>query len=235
METGTFAVDAHQFYWAAYQQRPLPRTTSPALNADEAGFKYRLLISCVDKNGPRHELQNFWSRLIMGGSTSGLTVKVSRYDCVTGECLKCSNPLSLVPTIEEEAAALKVMGQADREKILSELKPEHATLVRSYLEQSSCGHAAEQFLTELGEIRRREFSVGFVSVASGIFLAVALIQHAWGKEEILPDPTNYFAFSFLSRKPNHEFFRREPSCDCAGSGGIIFRQLWDDCLNPVSA
>ncbi len=226
LETGAFTVDAEPNFWAAYQRRPFPRTKSPNLNADEAAYKYRLLISCVDKNGPRHELQNFWPRVILGASTSGLTAKVSRYDCVTGECLKCSNPLPTVLTIEEEAAALRALTQSEREKALSELKPEHAAVVRSYLEQSSCGHAAEQFLTELGQIRRREFSVGFVSVSSGVFLAVALVQHAWGQRELFSDAANHFSFSFLSRKSGHEFFLREPSCDCAGGGGQFFRQLW---------
>lgn len=226
LETATFAVDTQPFFWAGYQQRPLPRTTSPTLNADEAAFKYRLLISCVDKNGPRHDLQNFWPRLMLGGSTSSLTAKLSRYDCFTGECLKCANPLPALPTIEDEANALRAMTPSERERALSELNPEQAKIVRNYLEQPGCGHAAEQYLTELGEIRRREFSVGFVSVASGIFLAVALIQHAWNRNELIHGGTNHFAFSFLSRRPGRDFFGRDPHCDCSGSGGALFRQLW---------
>lgn len=226
LQTPKFVVDDRDCFWEDYQKRPLPRSSSDELNGLEANYKYRLLVSCVDKNGPRHALQNFWPRLILGGSTSGLTAKTSLYDCFTGECLKCSNPLPRLPTIEEEAKNLRTMERAVRESVLAQLPPENRALVRSYLEEQICGHAAEQFLTELGEIRRREFSVGFVSVASGVFLAVALIQHALGSRALVSNNSNYFMFSFLSRKSRREFFGRDDACDCAGDGGRLFHQLW---------
>jgi hypothetical protein len=37
---------------------------------------------------------------------------------------------------------------------------------------------------------------------------------------------NHFSFSFLSRKPGHDFFGREASCECLGAGVVLFRQLW---------
>ncbi|MEN9402997.1 MAG: hypothetical protein RL091_1700 [Verrucomicrobiota bacterium] len=226
LENASFTVEAQPHYWEKYQSLPLPRTISPVLNASEAAFKYRLIVSCVDKNVARHALQNFWPRLILGGSTSGLTAKLSSYDCATGECLKCSNPLPVYPTIEEEAQTMRKMPEADREAVLSGLPPEKADAVRAYLADPGCGHAAEQFLNELGEIRRREFSVGFVSVASGIFLAVALIQRALGVGDMVQRDGNHFSFSFLSRKPGHDFFGREASCECLGAGVVLFRQLW---------
>jgi molybdopterin/thiamine biosynthesis adenylyltransferase len=226
LESTRFTVDAQSVYWEKYQELPVPRTNSPILNAFEAAFKYRLIISCVDKNVARHALQNFWPRLILGGSTSGLTTKLSSYDCATGECLKCSNPLPVYPTIEEEAQILRNMTQPDRETVLGQLPPKKAAAVRAYLADPGCGHAAEQYLTELGEIRRREFSVGFVSVASGIFLAVALIQRTLGIGDLAQGDANHFSFSFLSRKPGREFFTRENSCECAGTGGVLFRHLW---------
>jgi hypothetical protein len=226
LENASFKVDALPHYWEKYQGLPLPRTKSPALNTSEAVFKYRLIVSCVDKNGARHALQNFWPRLILGGSTSGLTAKLSSYDCATGECLKCSNPLPVYPTIEEEGQALRKMAEADRDAVLGRLPPEKVAAVRAYLADPGCGHAAEQSLNELGEIRRREFSVGFVSVASGIFLTVALIQSALGVGNLVQGEANHFSFSFLSRKSGRDFFAREASCECSGAGGDLFRQLW---------
>jgi hypothetical protein len=226
LENASFKIDALPLYWEKYQGMRLPRTKSDVLNASEAAFKYRLIVSCVDKNGARHELQNFWPRLILGGSTSGLTAKLSSYDCATGECLKCSNPLPVYPTVEEEARALNKMLEADRDIVLGKLPPEKAAAVRAYLVDLGCGHVAEQFLNELGEIRRREFSVGFVSVASGVFLAVALIQKALGFGNLVQGDANHFLFSFLSRKPRRDFFARDASCECTGAGGELFRQLW---------
>lgn len=226
VENAGFKVDALPLYWEKYQELPLPRTRSPVLNASEADFKYRLIISCVDKNGARHALQNFWPRLLLGGSTSGLTAKLSSYDCATGECLKCSNPLPIYPTIEEEAQTLRKMAEADREAVLCQLPTAKAAAVRSYLADPGCGHVAEQHINELGEIRRREFSVGFVSVASGIFLAVALIQRSSEGGDLVQGDNNYFSFSFLSRKPGSTHFARDHSCECGVAGGELFRRLW---------
>ena len=223
--TANYTVDAQPLYWDGYQKKPYPRTTCSALDTSEGNYRYRLLVSCVDTNVSRHELQNFWPRLILGGSTSGLTAKVSRYDCFTGECLNCSNPLPVLPTIEEEARTLREMKPPDRDAALKHLSPEEASLVLADLNQQTCGHAAEQYLNEIGELRRREFSVGFVSVAAGVLLAVGLIQHAWSCGELVQGEANQFTFSFLSRMPGKEFFTRDPGCDCAGRGGTILAFL----------
>lgn len=91
------------------------------------------------------------------------------------------------------------------------------------------GIVCARYLNELGEIRRREFSVGFVSVASGIFLAVALIQHALGSGDLVRGSANHFSFSFLSRKPGRHFFARDSDCECTGVGAALFKQLWSNC------
>ncbi len=226
LENTAFTVDAMPYYWKDYQSLSLPRTKSTVLNADEARHKYRLIVSCVDKNPARHELQNFWPRRILGGSTSGLTAKLSSYDCANGECLKCANPLPTYPTIEEEARALRKMTEIERDAVLGRLPEEKAAAVRAYLSDPGCGHVAEQYLTELGEMGRREFSVGFVSVASGIFLAVAMIQRALGVGDLVQGDANHFSFSFLSRRCGREFFARESACECSGAGGDLFRDLW---------
>ena len=89
-----------------------------------------------------------------------------------------------------------------------------------------CGHTAVQYITELGETRRREFSVGFVSVAAGIFLAVGLVQHAWSCGDLIHGDVNQFTFSFLDRMPGRNFFPRDPDCECARAGGALFRRIW---------
>jgi len=226
LENERFMVDAQPHHWEKYTALPPPRTRSAMLNASEAEYKYQLIVSCVDRNPARHSLQNMWPRYMLGGSTSGLTVKVSNYDCATGECLKCSNPVPADPTIEEEAATLRKMTEEEREITLSKLSPEKAADVRAYLADPGCGHAAEQYLTELGEMRRREFSVGFVSVASGIFLAVALVQHALGDGDLVQGDANHFSFSFLNRRPGRHFFSRDSGCGCGGVGGAFFRKHW---------
>lgn len=226
LESERFLVDAQPYYWDKYTALPAPRTRSSVLNDLEGQHRYRLIMSCVDKNPARHSLQNMWPRLMFGGSTSGLSIKVSRYDCATGECLKCAHPLPSDPTIEEEARNLRSMSEDEREKALSVLSFEKADAVRAYLADPGCGHAAESFLTELGAIRRREFSVGFVSVASGIFLAVGLIQHAMRAGDLVDGETNHFSFSFLNRKPGRHFFGRESNCGCAGAEGAFFRRHW---------
>lgn len=227
LETADLVVDAQPHYWEKYVALPLPRTRSPVLNAFEAKHMHRLIVSCVDKNPARHSLQNMWPRLMLGGSTSGLTLKVSRYDCSSGECLKCANPVPTNQTIEEEARILQKMTEAEREGVLSGLAAEKAEAVRAYLADPGCGHAAEQYLNELGEIRRREFSVGFVSVASGIFLTAALIQHASKLGDLVSGNNNHFSFSFLSRRSRGDFFFRGDACDCAAVGGKLYRRLWE--------
>ena len=53
----------------------------------ERRWKFRRILSCVDKNGPRYSIQNVWPELILSGSTLECGILVQAYDLRTdGEC-----------------------------------------------------------------------------------------------------------------------------------------------------
>jgi hypothetical protein len=74
------------------QRNRLPNRSG--LDALEARFRNRVILSCVDDNAARHAIQNLWPELIIGGSTEGPTAKAIAYDMAGDQlCLKCYNPV----------------------------------------------------------------------------------------------------------------------------------------------
>jgi hypothetical protein len=202
-----FTVEPRPMHWEDYVREGSHRTSHPQLSADEKLHKYRLLISCVDKNRARHGLQNYWPQLILGGSTLDLLSQVMRYDVAQGgECLKCNNPISAEMTVEEKIA--------------------RAAAAEGAIEPPDCGRVTEQFLNEHGQQESYDFAVGFVSVGAGVLLAAAVIQESLGTKEFFSPANNYFGFNFRNNFCGKNFYRRKSGCDCGSKGAFLFHRLW---------
>lgn len=222
-----FTVDPKPMHWEKYVEHGAHRTDHPQLVKDEKKHKYRLLISCVDTNHARHNLQAAWPRLIFGGSTSSLLAQVMSYDVgLGGECLMCNNKLPKETSIEAKVAELKALPPEKLAEAMHGLSEGEQNLVREFLENPGCGHAAETIIDELGRKQRREFAVGFVSAGAGILLAAALIQHAIGRPGIFGSNANHLGLSFTNNISIKNIFSRKPDCECEGKGSSLFHRLW---------
>jgi hypothetical protein len=168
----SFWVEPHTMWWSQYQ-RANPETT------------HALLVSAVDSNEARHQLQDSMPRVILGASTNQLRIEVGRYDLTQprSRCLKCFN----APELSESDAVLhrRLLGmeEADLTAYALEREVPVAQLV-TYVEDlrmggNGCALIAGDALARLRVGRdERQFAVSFVSAFAGAMLAAQVIREA---------------------------------------------------------
>jgi len=172
LQSTGFGVHTDDRNWPAYAYDPLLPNPRADLAQLEAEYRYRLILSCVDKNPARHAVQNFWPEFIIGASTSDLALAVAGYDMRSPyECLKCANPIEPPgPTIEELTHQLRQLSPLQQEQWACEHGLDQGAVVQ-HLANPRCGTLGEQ---EISRFARRgtanDWSVGFVSVAAGTLL-----------------------------------------------------------------
>jgi len=224
-----FLALAYPGRWEAYVQglnRPEQRDDVLAL---EQHWKFQRVLSCVDKNGPRHSIQNVWPEIILGGSTFECGVLVQAYDLRTeGECLKCSNPIEQDGrTIEGETALWKQMTPGQRRQ-LAEQKGLNLQAIEDHLNHPECGQLGQQEIAKFVLDPRQDWSVGFVSVAAGVLLAAKLVQ--WeiaGVDAAFPPARGQaLRFSFLNPGPAISRHLHKETCVCSGKGRRSYQRLW---------
>ena len=72
-----------------------------------------------------------------------------------------------------------------------------------------------------------DWSVGFVSVASGTLLAAQLVKFALlGREAFPAAEGNTLRFNFLNPGPRWTMHRRQLECDCHGNGKRNYGLTW---------
>jgi hypothetical protein len=158
------------------------RGNSAGLRADvailEADDCYPIVVSAVDKNTSRQDIQGLAPDLVVGGSTVGLSAKSNVYDGAKGApCLGCHNPP------EQDGARLREVEQRVRGMPEDELRDylggqvEDLERVVAYLQGSEkCGSVGETQFQAFAIKRDKDFSVSFVSMTAAILLAARLIH-----------------------------------------------------------
>jgi molybdopterin/thiamine biosynthesis adenylyltransferase len=227
-----FNIPSHSepLFWMPYLERIEPHPDA-RLRTHEADLRYELVVSCVDRNRARHEIQRTWPRDILGASTEGLRAQAVHYDLRTSTaCLACHNPvLPFEAVVDSLREAIRDLPDAQRRARLTELEVP-ADLIRSvltYLDNPKCGELGEKVLRKFAEDGPPGFAVGFVSVAAGLLLARHWIRFAlFGPGGVTPPHRHYLTMNFL----NGRFLWREesqnPECDCMTSGRARWRVLW---------
>ena len=222
-----FSVEPVSKRWEDYLVQGPHRSSKPVFVKTESRYKYELFISCVDNNEARHAIQNYWPRIILGGSTFRLGAQIMRYDALGGgECLKCNNPLQAKQTIEKRAAALRALPREQLDAALAALSPSKQEAVLKYLYEPKCGMVAEKYIDDLGRHANREFAVGFTSVGAGIILAGALVQHSLGVDALFNRMQNSLNASFENNSIHTDFFPRLSECTCSSEIEKIYNKLW---------
>jgi molybdopterin/thiamine biosynthesis adenylyltransferase len=227
MRSGGLEVVAYRRHWPDYawdQDRPAQRKE---VREKESTYRYPLILSCVDRNDARHAIQKFWPEYLIGGSTSGLALEVTAYDMRSPyECLMCFNPVeSGRRTIEEIAAELRQLPREERRARAEACGADWAAL-EEYLADPRCGHLGA---AEIAKFRDEgvEWSVGFVSVASGTLLAAQFLKYALLGSKAFPlERGNSIRFNFLKPAARWTKHLRRNGCACASEGRADYKQLW---------
>lgn len=229
LEAAGFMAYAYPGTWQEYTQDYSRPPQRPDLAEKERAFRYELVLSCVDKNSARHAIQNFWPRIVIGGSTSDLRAMVSLYNINSGgECLKCFNPVETASTIEQFAEKIRTIPAYERRKLCEQTGVD-AALVETYLKDPRCGTLEETALRRFREqTQEHDWSVGFVSVAAGLLLASRLVRVAiHGIQDAFPlQEGNSAFFNFFNPGPRWSKMNARIDCECQTHGFEEYRRLW---------
>lgn len=212
--------------WAKYVQSGSHGGLPPEIRAAERDGRYEYIISCVDVNPSRYDLQKMWPRLIFGASTLGMSATVQLYDLSADhECLMCANPLEPDGwTLEGELKRLQQLSEIEREAEARRVGLD-STLLNAHLHDPKCGTLGEAELKRFQpSTSRHDWSVGFVSVGAGVMLAAALLRHF--SQTAVPNEPHAFRFSFETNRLGASWHRPNPECECRKRGRADWRRLW---------
>ncbi len=146
--------------------------------AETDALKFSVVVSCVDKNTSRHDVQGLGPQLLLGGSTLDLTAKANVYGLrPEAACLACHNPKEQDgEKIRALEAQLRSMPVDEREHFLSR-HGLNVLAIEEYLTDPKCGSLGETALNDFATRSPGEFSVGFVSLGAALLLSSALFRH----------------------------------------------------------
>jgi ThiF family len=212
--------------WADYVQSGRTEDIPAEVRASERDSKYGFIISCVDKNTGRHDLQRMWPRLIIGASTLGMGATAQICDLAFDqECLMCSNPLEHDGwTLEGELERLRRLPETEREAEARRAGVDPALLAK-HLRDPKCGTLGEAELERFWpSASRHDWSVGFVSVGAGVMLAAVILRYFAEAPSI--DKPHAFRFSFETNRAGKSRHRPNSECECQQQGRKYWRQLW---------
>jgi hypothetical protein len=201
----------------------------PDLCEMERNYQYELVLSCVDIDSSRRSIQKFWPKLILGGSTLSMGLTVACYDMnTTYECLSCSAVVEEMLTLDKAAHRLRNLDPEAARTEAERLGLEW-NLVEASLKKPECGSLAEQEIRKfIANSQSPAWSVGFVSAASGVVLAAALLRQAHlGRTPLEDSQGNAIRFSFLNPDFRITRHRRSSSCECNSIGRKVFEQWWN--------
>ncbi|MGC3991995.1 MAG: ThiF family adenylyltransferase [Chthoniobacteraceae bacterium] len=193
------------------------------------------IISAVDKNTPRHQIQVRYPARLFSASTSDLRAEVLRCGPPgIGACLACYNKEETV--IGDEALRSKMINAPIQElQIQADRLGCTVEMLRKALDQSHCGEVGERVLAELRESSDpHQFSVGFVSVMAGVMLASAYLKDKIPNSTVLSDELQRAVFQF--QNPLFPYNRagsygRDPSCTKCGPGPAL--DIWTKRFNTL--
>lgn len=188
----------------------LPADFSTAIGSDH----YPLVVSAVDRNDSRWDIQGLNPDLVLGGSTNNLTATAATYDRASGRCLACYNPREsdnaryqalleeLRPLNDEEKRAFLIGKVAD-----DKIEP----VIDHLSSNPRCGSLGEKALKDFARSSETEFSVSFVSMAAAVMLFARLIQSS-DVRNLSPHRAQFSNFNFRNVRGGDYELCRELSC-----------------------
>ncbi|WP_328686655.1 ThiF family adenylyltransferase [Streptomyces sp. NBC_00343] len=186
---------------------------------ERLGITPSLLVSAVDTNRARAELQNRYAPRMLSASTLDLRAETLRVGPPgTGACLRCYNPPEALTGDDELRARTRAGGTAAVGALAAEAGvPE--TEVRRWLERGECGEVGTRLLESLrrqAEPVQARFAVGFTSAMAGTLLGAETVKTLMQQPMRETEPShNNVTFQFL-RPTAHvnaaSLLARDPQC-----------------------
>jgi molybdopterin/thiamine biosynthesis adenylyltransferase len=220
-------------WWEDFTVRPGRGTVDEAIRNLERSQRYQVVLSCVDKNAPRHSIQNALPGLIVGGSTYGLQAKALVVDLSKKPgCLMCFNPVvGPIDMIRDRIQRLSQADAAERECLARQWSLTATDVERLMAPEVRCGHLST-------EDRKRfagegpAMSVGFVSLAAGVLLAAQWLRHILAAGASVDGQPNFAVASFVRPDLRARYHGAEAQCSCNGELRERWRQRWRSATAP---
>lgn len=221
-----FACQAVAEWWQTFAVSGGRHAPNDTVRALEQTYKFPIVLSCVDKNGPRHELQNALPQLLIGASTDGLSAKASIFDLGAGTaCLKCHNPLQPRNVIiQERIAALQRLDDQERVNFARGLGLSKRD-VELLLSPGGCGKLSEADLARFAA-ETPEMSVGFVSTAAGVLLVAQFVRYLCQGATAATSGGAMTVATFARARLRSLHVGRDQACDCEPILRRRWRGLW---------
>lgn len=227
-----FACEAIPEWWQNFVVSGARHALNESVRALERAYKFPIVLSCVDKNGPRHELQNALPQLLIGASTDGLSAKASIFDLgARTACLKCHNPLqSRNAIVQERIAALRRLDGEERLKLARGLGLSKKD-VELLLGPGGCGKLSEADLDRFAA-GTPEMSVGFVATAAGVLLVAQFLRYVQQGAAAATASGSTAVATFARAKLRLLQMGRDSACDCEPLLRARWRGLWPASYRP---
>lgn len=195
------------------------RKTPHEIREIERNDRYEWVLSCVDKHIHRRAIAKYLPRNVIGGSTNGTTALIAHYAIESSfPCLGCYHPVpASIPTGELREM---LVGMSLEQRLewyrRYDASVESIDAMELYLKDPDCGTLGEAELAKLGLEGETDWSVGFVSVASGVILAAQLIRIAMlGTEKAIADQNEVFGW-FWNSGIGRSVSRKKKGCLICG-------------------
>ena len=220
---------AYQGPWPDYTIDASRRTPNEIV-AMERKDRYEWVLSCVERNHQRRSIALLYPRNVLGGSTNGMRAQVAYYSMEGAcQCLGCDHPTPRRPSVEELCDELRTMSQEQRRGWYFRygVGEREISAIEEYVQDPDCGKAGAHELGLLASNGEVDWSVGFVSVASGVLLVASLIRVLVGRQDFLHDGSEFHAW-FLKPSLAQHFAKRKSDCDICGSPAkqVRFHEIW---------
>ena len=198
-----------------------------AMREDQADERFDLIVSAVDKNASRADVQGLRPELVVGGSTDQLTAKAMTYGLRAGDpCLACYNPPEVVGAVRGELERrIRELTESGARAMLADKGLDAAAIdaVIDHVRKSPvCGSAGDQALGALAAGSQREFSASFVSLSAAILAFVRLLQ-ATAFAETQGSRPMMTTFAFRNLMAVDGALPRDPGCKASGHAGLADR------------
>ena len=191
------------------------------------------VVSCVDNNRTRHDIQDQIPKVIHGGSISDLRTQISIYDLGRDyyQCLKCYNPLESRLSDDDNLKRLRAMSPFQRREESLKRDIDLQTL-ENYIENPQCGELNTVVLQRFSTLPDQPtFSVNFVSALSGVLLAAEIVKtrNPLLRPVLGRNQKTDLYYTFLTNKCSLYISESAPGCWCndvSAPPRDIHKRIW---------
>jgi molybdopterin/thiamine biosynthesis adenylyltransferase len=213
-------------WWEEYVRLAGSNALNKELAKLEQQYKYTIVLSCVDENEPRHALQNSLPELILGGSTDGLTAKVSIFYLNSeNACLKCHNPVrQRNEVVQKRIESTRLMNTEERLSFCEDVGVSLVELEK-IIDTPACGKLTQSDLERFAA-PTPQMSVGFVSATAGTLLAAQFIRLSVLNVEKESEAYSTVVATFSRSHLRKMRIGLDPGCECTKVLRHRWQKMW---------